>query len=278
MIKTVSVAGLGLIGASMAKAITQYVGCTVYGWNRTKSVTEKAIADGTITGELTDEVFAKTDLLIVGLFPQASVDYILGSIPKLKKGAIIVDIVGVKSSVIEAVESACASAGVTFIGGHPMAGLEVAGYDNAFADLYKNASMILVPTATSNDEQMHQMSEFFTKMGFGRIMICSKEEHDAMIAYTSQLAHVVSNSFVKSPGCAKHKGFSAGSYKDMTRVATLNEHMWAELFLLNKKALVTEIDILIENIQNMRNAIENADEEKLIAILKEGRERKDLYK
>ncbi len=277
MLHTVSFAGLGLIGASMAKAVAKNTDCAVYGWNRTKSVTEAAIADGTLVGEATDEILAQTDLLIVCLYPQASVDYMLATFPKLKKGAIIIDLVGVKTSVVDALDDAAKAAGVVFIGGHPMAGLEVAGYSNAFAELYQNASMILVPTATSTDALVAQMSDFFKQIGFARVMICTKEEHDAMIAYTSQLAHVVSCAFVKSPRCATHQGFSAGSYKDMTRVATLNEHIWTELFLLNKTALVAEIDELQKNLADLRNAIDSANETELKALLAEGRIQKEKY-
>lgn len=277
MIQTVSVAGLGLIGASMAKAITAYTDCTVYGWNRTHSVTEAAMADGAIVGEATDEMLAQTDLLIVSLFPQVSIDYILATIPKLKKGAVIVDLVGVKTTVVDALDAAAKEAGVVFIGGHPMAGLEVAGYENSFADLYQKASMILVPTSSSTDALVAQMSDFFTQVGFGRVMICTKEEHDAMIAYTSQLAHVVSCAFVKSPRCATHKGFSAGSYKDMTRVASLNEHVWTELFLLNKTALVAEIDELTSHLADLRNAIAEENEPVLKELLAEGRVQKAKY-
>lgn len=277
MLQTVSVAGLGLIGASMAKAVTKYTDCAVYGWNRTHSVTETAIADGTLVGEATDEILAKTDLLIVSLYPQASIDYILNAIPKLKPGAIIIDLVGVKTTVVDALNAAAKEAGVIFIGGHPMAGLEVTGYDNSFADLYQKASMILVPTDTSTDTLIAQMSDFFKTVGFGRVMICTKEEHDAMIAYTSQLAHVVSCAFVKSPRCASHRGFSAGSYKDMTRVATLNEHVWTELFMLNKTALVAEIDELTKHLADLRNAIDTENEPELKALLAEGRMQKEKY-
>ncbi len=277
MLKTVSVAGLGLIGASMAKAITTYTDCVVYGWNRTQSVTQSAIADGAIVGEATDEILAQTDLLIVSLFPQVSIDYILNTIPKLKKGAMIVDLVGVKTTVVDAVDAAAKEAGVVFIGGHPMAGLEVAGYENSFADLYQKASMILVPTSSSTDALVAEMSAFFTRVGFGRIMICTKEEHDAMIAYTSQLAHVISCAFVKSPRCATHRGFSAGSYKDMTRVASLNENVWTELFLLNRPALVAEIDELTAHLADLRNAIADGNEPELKALLAEGRMQKERY-
>ncbi len=277
MLQTVSVAGLGLIGASMAKAVAKYTDCAVYGWNRTTSVTETAIADGTLVGEATDEILANTDLLIVSLYPQASIDYILATIPKLKPGAIIIDLVGVKTTVVDALDAAAKQAGVIFIGGHPMAGLEIAGYGNAFADLYQKASMILVPTSTSTDALIAQMSDFFKAVGFGRVMICTKEEHDAMIAYTSQLAHVVSCAFVKSPRCASHRGFSAGSYKDMTRVATLNEHVWTELFMLNKTALVAEIDELTKHLADLRNAIDTENEPELKALLAEGRVQKEKY-
>lgn len=278
MINTVTVAGLGLIGASIAKAIGKYTNCDVYGWNRTKSVIENAIKDKTIINEASNEILGQTDLLIVCLYPKATIDYIINTIPKLKKGAIIIDICGVKTSLINEIDDIAKEAGVVFIGGHPMAGLAVAGYENSFAELYQDASMILVPTKTSNDSYISKMSEFFSSIGFTTIIVCTKEEHDSMIAYTSQLAHIISCAFVKSPKCKNHKGFSGGSYKDMTRVATLNEHVWTELFSLNRDAILEEIDVFSKNLNDLREAIACENEVHLKSLLSDGRIQKEKYR
>ena len=189
----------------------------------------------------------------------------------MKPGARIVDLVGVKTSVIDAVEPVAAAAGVHYTGGHPMAGLEVAGFDNAFADLYKGASMILVPTATTAPGDIEWLGELFLQAGFGMIRVCDKYEHDRMIAHTSQMCHVVSNCYVKSPSCAHHKGFSAGSYRDMTRVAALNETIWTQLFLANREALLEELDILLKDMTQVRELLAANDKDGLLACLREGR-------
>lgn len=274
-VNKVCVAGLGLIGASMAKAVQEKTACQVYGWNRTASVVDRAIADGVVEAYATDEILGEVDLLIVALMPKVSIEYILKTIPKLKKGAIIVDCVGVKSALIAAIEDAAKAADVIFVGGHPMAGLEVNGYENSSAAMYENASMILVPNLSSTEAAIEDMSIFFTALGFGKVVVCSAQKHDEMIAFTSQLAHVVSNAYVKSPRCEDRSGYSAGSYKDMTRVAKLDEHMWQELFILNKEALVWEIETLIEHLGEIREAVVGENKEQLTELLRIGRERKE---
>lgn len=277
MFNNIGIAGMGLIGASMAKAFKENTDHTILGWNRTHSVTEKAMDDGTIDSALTDENFDTLDLLIVALFPQACVDYILNNVSKLKPGTVIVDIAGVKTTIIDQIEDACKEAGVIFVGGHPMAGLEVIGYENSISHLFQNASMILVPTSTSTPEIINAMNPLFKSIGFTTIIECDAQKHDQMIAYTSQLCHVVSNCYVKNEASEFHRGFSGGSYKDLTRVAKLNEHMWNELFLLNKEALVNEIDEFMSHMTNMRDAIQNEDKELLTNLLRIGRERKEKF-
>lgn len=274
MITTVCVAGLGLIGASMAKAIKKHTSCRIYGWNRTQSVTERAIGDGLLAGEATDAVYHKADLVIVALYSSATIEYMHTLIPKLKPGSILIDIAVVKTPIISSVEQKAKDAGVVFIGGHPMAGIEVTGYDNAFAELFSGASMILVPTVASPSGVIEQMVSFFKVIGFGRVVVTTSQEHDRMIAYTSQLAHVVSNAFVKSEASERHSGFSAGSYRDLTRVARLDEQVWKELFLLNREPLLCEIDEFLENMHQLRDCIEKGDSNRLAASLRHGSDRK----
>ena len=247
MEKTVTVVGLGLMGGSIAMAIRERTDCAVYGWNRTAAVAQKAFEDGVLDGVADDNTLAETDLLIIGLYPEATADYLLEKLPKLKDGCLVVDLVGVKKYLIDRLEEPCREAGIHYIGGHPMAGREFSGYAFASADLYDGASMILVPNASSPLWAVDELDGFFRQLGFGTVVRCSAEQHDRMIAFTSQLAHVVSSAYIKSPEAVRHNGYSAGSYKDLTRVAKLNENMWTELFLLNQGPLVTEIDEIIRH-------------------------------
>ena len=273
--KTVIVAGLGLIGGSMAKAIRKYTDCRVLGWNRTRSVAEQALSEGAIDAVAEEADFAACDMLLPALYPRAALSLLERVIPRMKAGAQVVDLIGVKSAVVERVAPLAKSCGVRYTGGHPMAGLARAGYERSFADLFKGASMVLVPTEATEPGDVEELSRFFRGLGFGRIQVCSAEIHDRMIAHTSQLAHVVSNSYVKSPVSANYNGFSGGSYKDMTRIACLNEKVWKELFILNRDALLPEIDDLIANMSALRNAIAAGDEDALEALLREGREAKE---
>ena len=271
MKKTVVVAGLGLMGGSMAMAFKEHTDWTVYGWNRTRAVAEKALDQGVIDGIADEETIAQCDLLIPVLYPAATIDFLKRIIPTMKPGARIVDLVGVKTSVIDELEPVALAAGIHYTGGHPMAGKEVAGFDNADADLYRGASMILVPTVSTAPGDIEWMSELFIQLGFGMVKICDKYEHDRMIAHTSQLCHVVSNCYVKSPSSPKHKGFSAGSYRDMIRVAGVNEVLWTDLFLANRDALLEELDIFVSDLLKVRSALADRDEEEMKRLLKEGR-------
>lgn len=271
MKKTVVVAGLGLMGGSMAMAFKEHTDWTVCGWNRTRAVAEKALEQGVIDAIADEETIARCDLLIPVLYPAATIDFLKRIIPTMKPGARIVDLVGVKTSVIDELEPVAISAGIHYTGGHPMAGKEVAGFDNADADLYRGASMILVPTASTAPGDVDWLSELFIQLGFGMVKICDKYEHDRMIAHTSQLCHVVSNCYVKSPSSPNHKGFSAGSYRDMIRVAGVNEVLWTDLFLTNRDALLEELDIFVSDLLKVRNALANRDEEEMKRLLKEGR-------
>ncbi len=275
MSRTVIVAGFGLMGASMAKALKKHTDCIVLGWNRTRSVAERAFEDGVIDGIASDEDFKNCDMLIPVLYPEATVSFLQEKIPVMKKGSVVVDLVGVKASVTGRIGPLAESCGVRYTGGHPMTGKPQGGYERSDAEIYRGASMILVPTEATEPGDIEELSRFFISLGFGNIQVCSAEIHDHMIAHTSQLAHVVSNSYVKSPVSANYFGFTGGSYKDMTRVACINEDLWSELFLLNRDALLTEIDDLIRNITMVRDAIQDNDRDTLKKLLREGREAKE---
>ncbi len=271
MIQNVVVVGLGLMGGSFAKAVRSYTDCRLYGWNRTGAVAQAAMQEGTLDGIADDAVLAQADLLVISLYPQSTIDWLTVNMGKLKKGCIIVDFVGVKQCMVDALTPLAQQYGVYFVGGHPMAGKEFSGFAYAEADLFRNASMILVQTESSPLWVVDAVEGFFDRLGFGCVVRCSAEQHDHMIAFTSQLCHVVSSAYIKSPEARKHNGYSAGSYKDLTRVAKLNEDMWTELFLLNQKPLVQEIDEIIKHLTEYRDSIAMGDAERLRALLRDGR-------
>ncbi len=273
--KIVVIAGLGLIGGSMAKAFKEYSDYAVYGWNRTVTIAEAALREGAIDGIADEDILSRCDLLIPALYPQATIDFLKKVIPTMKKGAQVVDLVGVKSSIVQAVEPVALEYGIRFTGGHPMAGLAKAGYERSFADLYQGSSMILVPTKATAEGDIEALTALFKQVGFGMVRVCTAEMHDQMIAHTSQLAHVVSNNYVKSPVSVNYVGYTGGSYKDMTRIACLNEKVWTELFALNREALLSEIDRLVGNITELRDAIESEDLTRMEELLRQGREAKE---
>lgn len=271
----ISIIGLGLIGGSMAKAIKENTDHAVYGLDLKDSVVKKAQLIGAIDGPLTDERMADCDLNIIALYPQASIDFVREKQDIFKKGSIVLDCCGVKQIVCAGVEPIALKQGFVFIGGHPMAGLEHSGFNHAKKTLFKDASMILTPTK-GNIEDVEKVKDLFTAIGFTNIQIATPKEHDQMIAFTSQLAHVVSSAYIKSPAALKHNGFSAGSYRDLTRVAKLNEGMWTELFLDNSEFLTEEIDGIADRLKEYSKAIKEKDSETLRALLKDGREKKAL--
>lgn len=270
----IGITGLGLIGGSMAKAIKETKEHTVYGYDTDESTLLAAELTDAIDGMLSEENLSECDVVIVSLYPEATVDYIIKNADKFKKDCIVFDCCGVKRAVCDRINPVAKEHGFTFIGGHPMAGTQFWGFGSSRASLFKGASMILTPCGISDIAVLDKAKHFFLSLGFSEITFSSPEEHDRIIAYTSQLAHVVSSAYVKSPSAEVRKGFSAGSYKDMTRVAKLNEEMWTELFLENKDNLAFEIDTLIKNLQQYKTALENADSEKLSSLLAEGKAKK----
>ncbi len=274
----IGIIGLGLIGGSLAKAIKRFTPHRVGVWNRTRATAEKAVADGAADFVLeTPADYAQLDLMLLGLYPEATIDFVAKHVSALKSGAIIVDTCGTKTLVCTECQKIVAKyPEVTFFGGHPMAGIEQSGYDAARAELFANASMLLVPPPQVQQEQLKLVREFFLALGFGAVKLTTAETHDQVIAYTSQLAHLVASSYIKSPTALKHPGFSAGSFRDMTRVAFLQESMWTELFLENQAFLLAELDRFLANVQEFRDALAAKDSAKLLQLLKDGKERKVL--
>ena len=271
---TVGIAGLGLIGGSFAKAYHEK-GHTVLAHNRNRSVYEFAVMSGAVDGELTEENISSCDLVLVTLYPQAAVAFLERMGPYIGKTPVVIDCCGTKRVVCKACFPLAEKYGFTYLGGHPMAGTQYSGFKYAKADMYKGAPMVIVPPDFDDIMLLSRVKELLAPAEFGSFSVTTAEKHDEMIAFTSQLAHVVSNAYIKSPTAGSHKGFSAGSYKDMTRVAWLNPQMWAELFLENKDYLAKELDIIIDNLLQYRAAMEADDLPELIRLLDEGKKRKE---
>ena len=270
----VGIVGLGLIGGSFAKAY-HAAGWEVLAKNRSKSVLDYARLSGDVDGELTNENVGTCDLVLVTVYPEAAIESIREMAPYIGEKPVVIDCCGTKRVVCEACFPIAEEYGFTYVGGHPMAGTQYSGYKYARANLYKNAPMVIVPPKYDDIFLLDRVKNLLKPAGFGRVSVTTAEKHDEMIAFTSQLAHVVSNAYVKSPTSRIHHGFSAGSYKDLTRVAWLNAPMWAELFLENKDYLLTEISGIIEHLDAYRRAMEADDKQMLTNLLEEGKRMKE---
>lgn len=270
----VGIVGLGLIGGSFAKAY-HAAGWNVLAHDVDTSTLSFAQMYGAVDAPLDKDNIASCDLVLICVYPQAAVQYLRDAAPHIGKKPVVIDCCGTKRVVCSACFPLAREFGFTYLGGHPMAGTHNSGFKYARENLYHGAPMVLVPPSYDDIDLLQRVKDLLRPAGFGRISVTTAEAHDAMIAFTSQLAHVVSNAYIKSPSAGAHKGFSAGSYKDMTRVAWLNPQMWAELFLENKDCLLHELDILSENLSRYADALRNDDLPELVRLLDEGRRRKE---
>ena len=270
----IGVVGLGLIGGSIAKSAKKNTSYKVYGYDINEEVVKKAVAEKSIDGELNNERLADCDYVFIPLYPEAVIEYIEANASVFKKGAVVIDCAGVKRAVCDKCFGIAEENGFSFVGGHPMAGTQFSGFENSKETMFHNAPFVLTPKENEDILILANAREVIMKLGFGRVSVMTPKRHDKLIAFTSQLAHVVSNAFVKSPSALERKGISAGSYKDLTRVAYLNEDMWTELFLDNKDNLIFEIDNIIAELQKYSDAMKANDAQTLKNLLREGKEAK----
>ncbi|MBQ7037543.1 MAG: prephenate dehydrogenase/arogenate dehydrogenase family protein [Clostridia bacterium] len=272
---TVGIIGLGLIGGSLAKAFKKHTDHRVLGYDLDTAVTQYAQLNGAIDGVVDTASIAQCELILLAVYPRATVAYLREMASAITPGTVVIDCGGIKQSICEQCRPLAKENGWVFIGGHPMAGLHHSGIKYANADLYVGASMILTPENTEDIALLEKVTGWIKSIGFASVTVTTPEKHDEIIAFTSQLAHVVSNAYVKSPRAKVHRGFSAGSYRDLTRVARLNETMWTELFLENRENLVAEIDHIVRSLKEYQAALEKGDAETLRALLKDGSDRKE---
>ena len=277
--KCAGIVGLGLIGGSFARGYAR-AGVRVLAWDPDDDIMTAA-SMGTVSGELNDETLGECDIIVLACYPEACIEWLEAHAQALADatdtqaimGPVVIDTVGIKSIVCKRAFNLAHENGFYFMGAHPMAGTQFSGYAHSRADLFEGAPLVLVPPAVDDSlklELLSQVREMVRPLGFGKFSVTSAKEHDHVIAFTSQLAHVVSNAYVKSPTAQEHHGFSAGSYRDLTRVAHLNPSMWAELMTDNAQNLSQELTYLIDSLAVYRDALDKEDEGQLKELLAEG--------
>lgn len=270
----VGILGLGLIGGSMARAYA-VAGHTVYAADLDESTLSFAMLSGAVHGRLDEETIPACELLLLAIYPGGSAKWLEDNGCLVNSGALVLDLCGIKQEVCKRCFPVARKYGFTFVGGHPMAGSHFSGFKYSRADLYKGAPMVLVPPRFDDIDLLQRVKDAMAPCGFGMFSVTTAEEHDRMIAFTSQMPHVLSNAFIKSPTARQHKGFSAGSYKDLTRVAWLNAPMWSELFLENRDNLLFELNTYLDSLTAYRDALEARDGERLTALLEAGKKAKE---
>ena len=270
----VGILGLGLIGGSMARAYA-LEGHTVYACEKDEAMLSFAMLAGAVHGELTEETIPECDLILLAIYPVGSAAWLEEHASLISPQALVMDLCGTKREICGRCFPIANEYGFTFVGGHPMAGSQFSGFKYSRANLFENQPMVLVPPRFDDMELLDRCKQMLAPCHFGGFSVTTAEAHDRMIAFTSQMPHILSNAFIKSPTAQNHKGFSAGSYRDLTRVAWLNPQMWAELFLENRDNTLFELDTYIENLTAYRNALADRDKEELVRLLEEGKRRKE---
>lgn len=272
----IAIIGLGLIGGSLAKALKENTEHTVIGFDRDENTLLDALSLGAIDSVGSTSLLENADVVYVCLYPADVVRFVEENAPHFKEGCIVTDVCGIKNQVCGKLTEIAKNYLFVYVGGHPMAGKERSGFDASEASLFYNASYILVP-GEAPQSATDTLVSLAKSMGFGTIKYCTQQKHDRMIAYTSQIPHVLACAYVMSPRCDEHSGFSAGSYRDVSRVARINAELWADLFLANREELADETEELVRNIERIRAAVAKNDRAELVALLSSAREKKEKF-
>ena len=271
----VGILGLGLIGGSLARAYA-LEGHTVYAQETDEQILSFAILSGAVHAPLDEERIAQCELILLAIYPDGSASWLENHAPQISPSALVLDCCGIKREVCARCFPLAEKYGFTFVGGHPMAGTQFSGFKYSRATLFRGAPMVLVPPVFDDISLLERVKEALKPCGFGSFSVTTAEDHDKMIAFTSQMPHILSNAYIKSPTALNHKGFSAGSYKDLTRVAWLNAPMWAELFLENRENVLFELDTYLNSLNAYRQAVADGDFDRLVELLEEGKKRKEV--
>lgn len=270
----VGILGLGLIGGSLARAYAKH-GHAVFAADQNESILEFAQLAGVVAGELDSTTIPQCDLILLAIYTKGCKNWLFEYAELIDKESLVMDCCGIKEEICDCGFTMAQKFGFTFIGGHPMAGSHFSGFKYSRSNLFQGAPMVLVPPVFDDPMLLERVKDILKPCNFGSFSVTTAKKHDELIAFTSQMPHIVSNAYIKSPTAQSHKGFSAGSYKDLTRVAWLNPQMWAELFLSNKENILKELTYYIESLEKYKKAIEEDDAQALIQILDEGRKCKE---
>ena len=271
---TVGILGLGLIGGSMARAYAK-AGHKVLAAETDESIFAFAQLAGAVHGTLTEETASECDLILLAIYPDGSAAWLEKNAGYISPSALVMDLCGIKEEICARCFPLAEKYGFTFVGAHPMAGSHYSGFKYSRSNLFQGAPMVLVPPRFDDMQLLERVKNALSPCNFGSFSVCTAKEHDRLIAFTSQMPHVLSNAYIKSPTALSHKGFSAGSYKDLTRVAWLNAKMWAELCMENRDNMLFELNTYIESLKTYQKALQEQDMDAMIRLLEEGRQRKE---
>ena len=270
----VGILGIGLIGGSLSRAYSK-AGHRVFCYDQDTKMVEFAKIAGVVHETLDTNTITQCDLILLAVYTAGSIQWMDQNAAYISQNTIVIDCCGIKAQICQHCFSLAKQYGFTFVGGHPMAGSHHSGFKYSRSNLFQGAPMVLVPPRFDDPMLLSKVKEMLAPCCFGFYSITTAEEHDKMIAFTSQMPHIVSNAYIKSPTAQSHKGFSAGSYKDLTRVAWLNPQMWSELFMSNREKILLELDFYINSLTAYKEAIAEGDQEKLISLLDDGKKRKE---
>ncbi len=269
------IVGLGLIGASYAEGLKK-AGHKIYAYNRTKTTLKKAIDEGIVEKDNDLSHLSDSDLIILGLYPIHNIEFLENHKHLLKEGQILTDVSGTKTEMVAHIENICPS-GVSYTSHHPMAGKEISGYDAKDSKIFTNANFIIVETKLSSPADKKILTMLANDLKFGKITVTTPKKHDELIAFTSQLTHVIAVTLVQSDHLKETPGATGDSYRDLTRIAKINEIMWTELFLENKQALLNKIDDFSIELNKLKTMIILDDKKGIETYLKKAKEKRKTF-
>ena len=274
MKKTLAIIGLGLIGGSLAIALKGFENYEIVGVDVSQPTLRYAAEHGVgdrVT-ERAEEVLPQADVVALALHPQGILDFLAANRDRFKPGALVWDVCGVKTAILEGAQGLPDT--VDFIGCHPMAGTEFSGVEHAFGEMFQNSHFLMVPRTGSKPEHMALLERLAAYIGCKDVCRTTPEAHDALIAYTSQVMHIIAVAVCDDPDLFSCRGFEGSSFRGCTRVAALDVGLWTQLFSLNRPALLAVLDRLLGNLQSYRDALSSGDREALAEKLSRSAARK----
>ena len=276
--KKILIVGLGLLGGSYAKALKRF-GFHISAITLDQSSIDYAIKENMIdegTTELDEKMIGEADLVIFALYPHVFVEWIEKNQNLLRSGALITDVTGVKRSIVYQIQSILRS-DVEFIAAHPMAGREVSGVENSTEKMFIGANYIVTPTEKNTPEAIQTCIELGRLLGFSNVTTLSPEEHDEMIGFLSQLTHCIAVTLMTCNDKKDMEKFTGDSFRDLTRIAKINDLMWSELFIANKDVLLSQMDLFIKQFNDLKTMIETEDIQGMRAMMRHSTERRALF-